>query len=177
MPDILLANLTKDGWSSLHGRTIKAANTRSLVPFAKRLAVAYFETDSVFDRALNKMVAGLNSFYDVLYTSGTFLTDMQLHDLKQAVLVVGNHFTLLRALSKAAGSMDFQIVPKCHYFQHFAVQAELINPIIVQNYSEESFVGRIGRIWKSSANGPYAHTIEKTTWYKYIVSLVIRLNL
>ena len=62
----------------------------------------------------------------------------------------------------------WQVTPKVHYaVAHIPEQARLINPRFVQNYGEESLVGRITKIWAASANGPYEANAQKICLARY----------
>ena len=54
----------------------------------------------------------------------------------------------------------WHIVPKTHYMMHFPREARLISPRIVQNYIEESYIGKVGQIWAGCKNGLYPETIQ-----------------
>ena len=58
---------------------------------------------------------------------------------------------------------------------HLPGEARLIEPRIVQCYSEESMVGRATKIWASCKKGPYAYSIQEVSLINYLV--VIELDL
>ncbi len=69
------------------------------------------------------------------------------------------------------------IVPKSHYMQHFPDEAKLINPRCVQCYIEESYIGKVSKIWASCKCGPYSETIQHRGLLKYLLWLCIELDL
>ena len=71
----------------------------------------------------------------------------------------------------------WHIVPKTHYMMHFPREARLISPRVVQNYIEESFIGKESKIWASCKNGPYGETIQLVALLKYLVLMCIELDL
>ena len=69
------------------------------------------------------------------------------------------------------------IKPKTHYMQHFPAEAKLISPRVVQCYIEESYIGKIAQIWKSSKCAPCSETNQSLSLLKYLVWLSIELDL
>ena len=61
--------------------------------------------------------------------------------------------------------------------QHFPEEAKLINPRVVQCYIEESYIGKIAKIWASCKNGPYRATIQQVSLLKWLVALAVELKL
>ena len=60
---------------------------------------------------------------------------------------------------------------------HFPKEARLASPRTVQNYIEESYIGKISKIWSSCKNGPHRETIQLVALVKYLVWLCIELEL
>ena len=165
-------------YAVLHGTTIKAANTRGLVPFLKVLADKFLTDVNELDHVLmHELIKHTIKFNDVIYSSGTFLTQSEIEKLTVATQGVGKYMQLLRSRAKADKQMLWYISPKTHYMQHFPDEARLINPRVVQCYIEESFIGKIAAIWASTKNGPYSQVIQRTALLKYLVWLVIELDL
>ena len=84
---------------------------------------------------------------------------------------------LLRSRAKDAGQLLWYITAQTHYMQHFPDEARLINPRAVQCYIEESYIGKIAKIWARCKNGPYGETIQRLALLKYLVWLTIELEL
>ena len=124
--------------------------------------------------ATNKSLCNI---YQILYGSGTFLSHGELGDLTEAVFDLGGAFHILRSICEERGELCWHIKPKVHIGMHLPSQCSLINARSVQNYAEESLVGRITQIWECSCNGPYHRTIQKQTLIKYLLVLVDLLGL
>ena len=105
-----------------------------------------------------------------------FFTDAQKAEIEVLFLKVGRHWQLLRHLSDLAGEQAYQITPKVHFFMHFPLQCDLINPLFTQNYGEESLVGRATKIWAASASGSYNLTIQRVALMRYWVGFELRLS-
>ena len=116
-------------------------------------------------------------FIGVLNSSGVVLTQLQLDDLKMATEGIGKFMQLLRHKAKEQKQLLWHIVPKTHYMQHFPAEARLINPKVVQCYIEESYIGKVAKIWSSSKNGPHKDTIQRTVLLKYLVWLAVEMDL
>ena len=50
--------------------------------------------------------------------------------------------------SRSAGEPLWHLTPKTHQTMHMPKQALLINPVAVQYYKDESFVGVVTKIWR-----------------------------
>ena len=178
MPALRLTNLTnsQDGFADLQGQIVKAANTRALLPFTKELADKYFDNGSVYHRSIVKVCSAATTMVDLLYSVGTFLDEQQLVDLRQLVNLFGKHYMLCQKLSSECGEFCWHLTPKTHQTCHIPQQAALINPVSVQNYKEESFVGKIADIWEGCANGTYLQTVQYTVLFKYILGLLLAVS-
>ena len=84
---------------------------------------------------------------------------------------------LLRKKAKQDKDLLWHITPKLHYMQHFPQEAKLINPRLVQCYIEESYIGKMAQIWASCKYGKYKESIQYWALLKYLVWLVIELDL
>ena len=177
MPEIRMPNLlNQGGWTMLCGQIVKAANTRSLVPFLKHLALAYFSGHGEYNSSVRRVCYSLDEIETIFYTSDMFLDDATLQRLDQCFRVLARHWQHLRFLSKKSFQNRWQITPKVHYCLHLPHQARLINPRYVQNYAEESLIGRLTKMWEKSANGAYELGAQFTILARYLVGLEIRMT-
>ena len=174
--DLKLSDGT-DEWAMMHGKRCKAAATRHIAPFVASLAREYFDGPHPKHRSIVKVAESLCGIYDVLYSSDMFLTDVQLADLRQRTLSLGRHFMQCREHAREEGKLYFQVRPKVHYCMHFPHQALLINPRFVQCYGEESLIGRITKIWRGSASGPYWKRVNLTVLTKYLIVVAVMYEL
>ena len=106
-----------------------------------------------------------------------FLSDEKKEELEKHILRMGRHHQHLRYLSELANESSYQIIPKAHYAQNFIDQSKLMNPIATQNYTEESLIGVITRLWQAAARGPYHKVIQKHTLNRYWVGLELRMSM
>ena len=173
MPPLRLENLSLDGWWMLSGRLIKAANTRSLKPWLEDIANRFFAGHGELQSSTRKVFKHMMILERIFYSAGTFLTDEQHAELTASLLALGRHWQLLRSLYRRQGINAWQIRPKVHYHQHFAQQAKLINPRAVQCYAQESLIGRMAKLWRMNANGPYSPLVQETTLLRYWVALEV----
>ena len=167
-----------DQYAALGGPTVKAANTRQAIPFLKDLAERYLTDGANLDHVLmHELIKHTIDFNRLIYSSGTFFTDPELATFRTATEGVGKYMQLLRSNAKAAKQLLWHIAPKTHYMQHFPDEAKLIASIVVQCYIEESYICTIGQIRASSNNGPYSETIQRLGLLKYLLWLVVELDL
>ena len=165
-------------YAALGGPTVKAANTRQAMPFLRGLADRYLTNPLNMDHVLiHQLIRHTLEFNRLVYSSGTFFTDDELIAFRTATEGIGKYMQLLRSRAKQKKQLLWHIVPKTHYMQHFPDEARLISPRVVQCYIEESYIGKIAAIWTSSKCGPYSETIQFLALLKYLVWVVIELDL
>ena len=116
----------------------------------------------------------LHEIYTTLYGAEVFLSAAECADLSRQTLRFGKHYQAANECARTSGQMYWHIVHKHHWLQHLATQARLINPRFIQAYKEEGLIGRIARVSKSCANGPYSRTIQRTALTKYLVGVQLR---
>ena len=178
LPKLLLSNLVdKGGWSNLSGPLVKAANVRHSTPFVEVLCREFFDDGSVYHRSIVKVISYLNGVIDILYSADWFLTDSEKAELSHRLLALGRYHMICRDCAREAQELHFAVRPKAHYVQHLADQCDLINSRFTSNYAEESLVGRICKIFRSTANGRYHHRAQSTVLLKYLVYLAANLEL
>ena len=177
LPKLFLSNLVQKGWSGLHGPLLKAANTRHVVPFAELLAAKYFDTPGdAYHKAIRKMVGSLNGIYDILYSGGIFLTDLEKSDLAERAQRLGFYQMLCRQFARQRHGMHFAYKPKSHFAQHMPCQSRLINPRYTQCYIEESLVGKCTKLFRACAHGKYHAKAQTKACLRYLVFLAIQLE-
>ena len=162
----------------LGGPTVKAANTRQAMPMLKELANRHLtDSDNMDHLTIRQLITHTLEFHRLSYSSGVFFTKEELEAFDNATKGIGKFMQLLRSRAKKEKQLLWHIVPKTHFMQHFPQEARLISPRIVQCYIEESYIGKIAQIWASSKNGPYREAIQFCTLLKYLVWVVIELDL
>ena len=179
LPPLRLTNLTngQDPFADLSGTMVKAAKTRALLPFAEELADKFFDSGSVYHKAIRKVCIAATTMVDLLYVAGTFLDEEELVDLSQLVSTFGKHYMLCQKLSSGCGDPCWHGTPKVHETGHIPQQAALINPVKVQCYKEESLVGKVTDIWQGCANGSYMRTVQHTVLFKYVLGVLLELQI
>ena len=177
MPPLRLDNLKTAGWFELSSPLIKAANTRHFMPFCESLCLKYFNRGTQYDIAATKAVCHLNGFYHVIYTAAVFLSDAEKALLKHHLEQMGKYHMLCRQYSDDLEIVVWQVKPKAHYCQHFFHQCCLINSRWTQCYSQESMVGKMVKMWRTSIAGQYAPHVQKTVCTKYLIQFCILFNL
>lgn len=178
MPPILISNLTdsRRSWPMLHGRAIKASNTRALVPFLVSLCI---ETDIGGDPVKlhrRRAIEHLREFYSIVYGHGEFLPHEQGLAMKHNVFKFLHHYVWLHNDALAKHKILWAITAKFHYFFHVALRCHWINPRWQQTYVDESMVGRICKLYRGCSNGPYHASVQKVALVKYLTALHILLG-
>jgi len=66
-------------------------------------------------------------------------------------------------------------MPKHHYFFHLGMRAHgpTRNPRAYQTYVDESFVGRVCKIYEASLSGPWHDVVQHTVLQKYLTALMV----
>ena len=178
IPPLTLQSLVLgSGWAEIHGPLYKSAIVKNLAPFSLQLALQCFKGKSAHDVAVVKANTALCDIYDILYTADIFMTDPEQLALQKACDNLGLSFQVLRHLSEKDGLLLWQIKPKVHIAMHVPFQAGLINPKNLQNYGEESLIGKVTGVWESSANGPYHASIQKQALVKWLLLWIIEVGL
>ena len=157
----------------LSGRVVKAANTRSLVPYVVELARRALAADPTNARLkhMYKVVESLNAAYELMYAAGYFLSDTQAATLASHLTRMGLHF---QRVAMGAEEGAWRMRPKLHYaVAHLAPQAVLINPRFVQTYGSEGMVGKVCGIYKAPQNGPYGAGLQLSMFDKYRTGVVL----
>ena len=178
MPYIKANNCILDGYAFLHGKGIKAANTRHLLPWIVELVQEFFPSDSQEHKSIRKHVLSLNHIVKLLYSQGFFLDEAAKHELEELLFKFNRHLQWLAndAVHRRL-ELVWQIRPKHHYFAHFGTQARLINPRVIQAYLEEGLVGKMCDIFSSAANGPQnPKVLQGTSLHKYLCAVVLRMQ-
>ena len=119
-----------------------------MVPFvvelAARCATRYPEPEHEHMREVAK---ALGELYNVLYSSGIFLTREQHGAVIRECDKMGKHYMWLASYCTEQGARRWSMVPKLHYaVGHLPDQARLVNPVFVQGYRSESMVGKVTTI-------------------------------
>ena len=177
MAELRLANLTTaEGWSILHGPTVKSANTRALTPFLLELADEFFNSEEHFDLLVTRARRSLSRFYELIYDGDVFLDGTQLRELSRTTLRFGAAMQELPEIARVRGDLSWGNVPKTHYFQHVVELASLVNPKIVHVCTGESRIGATARVWSRSATGTYRRGVQRLVLAKRLVALMARLG-
>ena len=178
MPQIRIHNLVdSEGFANLHSPGIKAANTRSLVPFVADLVMQFCDSGSVYHKAIQKMFKAATDILDCLYKADMFLNVEEQDLLKESILKLGQYFQLAQAMATEVGHFLWHLTPKVHQTMHIIKQARLINPVAVQNYQEESFHGVVTKIWHGHAGGTYLKNVQRTVLFKYLLGFLLNLKI
>ena len=165
-------------YAALGGPKVKAANTRQAMPFLGVLARLHLtDLENTDHLLMHRLIQHSLDFNRLINSSGRILTKPQLDAFTVATEGVGKYIQLLRSRAKEQRQLLWHIVPKTHHMQHFPTEAKLINPRLVQCYIEESYIGKVAKIWASSKNGPYKETVQRIVLLKYLVWLVVEMDL
>ena len=130
----------------------KAADARHFASFVHDTVVelrdrfvALPEFDLVYSCAL-----GLKSYYDVMYSSGPFMTDLETEKLIKAARTMMTSFVALHVLE--ADKRLWKPKPKDHQLIHLAedwATKTHINPRLTANYKNDNFVRLMKRMTKA----------------------------
>ena len=121
------------------------------------------------------MCAWLLRIYEIMKDGNLFFTDDEAINFQFAIYRFLSHYVWLSKYSLEQGYLLWNIVPKMHYLCHVALQAAFCTPRFVHNYKEESFVGRLVKIYASCAKGRYHAVVQKTCLRKWVVGFSILL--
>ena len=178
MPDFKHTHLLgADGFANLGGPGIKAANTRSLLPFVEALAIEFLDDGTLYHKPIRKLFASANQIVGTMYNAGMFLTSVEQRRLSQHVLRFGRHMQFCQSTAARDQEPLWHLTPKVHGLQHLPQQSKLINPRMLQNYIDEGFIGRVTKMWAASANGQYLSTIQNAVLMKLMIGLQLQYHI
>jgi len=180
IPYLLLSNITDtqrpaQTYPQLAGPGIKAANTRHLVPWVLALVIEV-DDGSEASRHRIALMRYLNEFIETIYENPEFLAPAVSKRLKFVMLGFLRRSAWLSANAVRLGLCRWQLKPKHHYFHHLALLTYGRNPRFYQTYIDESFVGKLCRVYKSSQAGAYHETIQREVLTKYLFALSIHFS-
>ena len=72
MPPLRKQDLTTDGWHQLSGRLIKAANTRSMIPWMKNLVNEMYDANDAHGKAVIDLFDSFDEVERLLYGASFF---------------------------------------------------------------------------------------------------------
>lgn len=175
MPPLSMGNLVDTSAETtsfpfLHGPGVKAANTKALLHFGRILAEELDDGGEARRRRF-KTFRALVRFNEIIESQPMFLSGSAHQELCQCIHQFLLNYSWLGRNAAERGRVLWNVVPKHHYFAHFASQALLINPTAVRCYIDESFVGSICEVWSSSKAGPYHKKVQGTVLRKYLLAL------
>lgn len=176
MPLIRMQDLKTVHWHMLSGKLVKAANTRALIPFLKHAAHQFLSPHGGYASAARKVFDALFEIEHIMYSSGMFFTDAQKESFRNQFSKLGRAWMFLRHYSSVLRTDAWQVTPKVHICFHLPSQGDLINPRFTQVYGEESLMGKVARLWRSAASGPYHASIQKSSLARYWTGLELRLS-
>ena len=136
IPPLKLTQLYHNGHAHLHGRNIKAAATRALLPWLKELCSQHLASTSQRDVSCNKAVGSLSAIVDVFYSSG-FLSAETKASVGSHALRFAHHFGWLAANPcLVRGEAAWHFVPNVQCFQQICgTDCKLINPRSIQRFA------------------------------------------
>lgn len=163
----------RDSFPILHGKAVKAANTRYIIPFAAQLATE-LNRGTDHQRHRQRCCAELQRFYDIIHGAGQFLKPEEVADLKSATVKCLQHYVWMSKEAVRNGEMAWNIVPKHHYMMHIGLRAAYMNPCCGQTYINESMVGRVCTMYSSTMAGTGDQkVVQKSVLVKYLTGLTV----
>ena len=173
LPALTMGNIKSDIFPELKGNGVKAANSRSIMPYIAELqARAVALNPTRIQRHMLRVAQSLNEAYNIFYCDDVFLSPSAVASLGDHLTKLGRHYQVLQNKALADNKTRWKTLVKTHYVVgHLAGQAALINPRAVQSYASESMVGQICGIYKGSRNGPYLAQVQSVTMTKYRTGL------
>ena len=101
---------------NLHGKTVKAANTRSLVPWAVDLCGKYLD-HTVYERSMAKICRCADEMVSILYSADMFLTAEEQRQFQENVL----RFCLHNACKHLPAGLEAQFGAHLHMLTYICV--------------------------------------------------------
>jgi hypothetical protein len=155
----------------------KCAVTRHFVPVLEVLCIE-FNDGSPRDLLRLRCVRALLTYYRILerYPAAehAHLPEAAVLRLRRAIDTFLICYWKLAYASFCRGLLQWQIVPKFHYFWHVGQQAMWLHPDLVHNYGFEDFMGKIKLICASCTHGMAPAKLVGSATEKYSVYVGLR---
>ena len=158
----------------LHGKGVKAANTRHLVPFLMMMSQR-LNDGSIYKTKRAKLFWNLHCFYDLMYSAGAVLTPHEAGFMRKYIFSCCKYYVWLALDNQRRAIVAYNIVPKLHYFAHIALRADYLNPRVVQTYLQESLMGRVCLMWRQNLAGSWHEIGQKTFFRRYLLAFFLLL--
>ena len=98
----------------------------------------------------------------------------KLAGFRRTCLEFGLNYQWLRNVSRANNHPVALVRTKVHKMQHLPKFAQLINPIHVQCYGEESLIGTTAKVWRASMRNKYKDHAQRTVLIKRTTGVLLR---
>ena len=100
-----------------------------------------------------------------------FLTEAEWHKAMSLEKGFSDYYALLSAWAPEKGRKLFNIVMKCHTFQHLVANSKYLNPKTHWTFSSEDFVGKISLLTSSVSPGVSSTRLSVKVAPKYRILL------
>ena len=127
-------------------------------------------TDSPHDASVTEALHCLRSMFDLCRRVGPSLQLCRgaKHELARNTDRLLLHYTALANAAAARGALLFNVTPKFHVAWHLSRQAQHLHPGAAACYTDESFVGIVKHIVKSSTNGAKLERVGDILFVKWL---------
>ena len=105
-----------------------------------------------------------------------FMNAAQVSHIKDVCVAFGIDYQTCREQGRLAGHLVFPVRTKVHKMQHLQLCCEVINPIYVQCYAEESLIGTSTKVWKKPIAGRWKRVAQRNVLVKRLTALLIRFH-
>ena len=158
--------------------TIKAAETKSLVPVLLDIFRALRRAQNAVDGHVMGVLVELNTYYQVLSNNKRCLAlpVVEQLQLENALWNLNRHYSALEAWAIGLGLLRWGTTIKFHMALHLALQSRFTNPSLTWTYMDEDFMSIVKSVGESCAKGTPAHKIVPKVCERYLVGMGVRIG-
>ena len=159
--------------------TTKGKETEGLVGAVLWIWHQYCSEDDAHDASVSCVLACLDRIFFLSRKVGSalHLAQGEAAEIRSSLDSLLLHYTALGNRAAAQGDMLWNVTPKFHIAWHWAWQTQFLHPHASACYVDESFVGVIAKICKSSTNGVKLDRAASAVFAKYSRAMSVHLAL
>lgn len=150
---------------------LKAAETKHILHAFLPVCKALLDEGVAEEKAMLQAMQCMSKLIKLFDEADAFLTEAEWHKAMSLEKGFSDYYALLSAWAPEKGRKLFNIVMKCHTFQHLVANSKYLNPKTHWTFSSEDFVGKISLLTSSVSPGVSSTRLSVKVAPKYRILL------
>ena len=156
-------------------RHMKAVESKNLAPAVYHVFSGYVRQGERADLHIQACLKHLVAFYEGTDSKhGKFLSDQQSAVVRKSIDDCLDHYNYCIIWAVENKRMQFNVVPKFHFWWHIGWQSQFTNPGCSGTYIDEDFVGRIAEVSQNCTAGSSVALWSKKIAEQYVMGMYAR---